>query len=63
VNRRPSLREILNQIAELSLADLQVSEVLVLAFLEHLEKNRERSIGTRNCRLAARARPRNGKVS
>ena len=38
-------------IAELSLADLQASDVL--AFLEHLEKNRKVSIGTRNCRLAA----------
>ncbi|MGO9990889.1 MAG: tyrosine-type recombinase/integrase [Steroidobacteraceae bacterium] len=40
-----------HQIAELSLADLPASEVL--AFLEHLEKNRKVSIGTRNCRLAA----------
>ena len=39
------------EIAELSLADLQASEVL--AFLEHLEKDRKVSIGTRNCRLAA----------
>ncbi|HET6761924.1 MAG TPA: tyrosine-type recombinase/integrase [Gemmatimonadaceae bacterium] len=39
------------QIAELSLADLQAGEVL--AFLEHLEKDRKASIGTRNCRLAA----------
>lgn len=39
------------QIAQLSLADLQAGEVL--AFLEHLEKNRKVSIGTRNCRLAA----------
>ena len=38
-------------IAELSLADLQASEVL--AFLDHLEKDRKVSIGTRNCRLAA----------
>ena len=40
-----------HQIADLSLRDLQASEVL--AFLEHLEKNRKVSIGTRNCRLAA----------
>ena len=40
-----------HQIVELSLADLQASEVL--AFLEHLEKDRKVSIGTRNCRLAA----------
>ena len=39
------------EIAQLSLADLQASEVL--AFLEHLEKDRKVSIGTRNCRLAA----------
>ncbi len=39
------------EIAELSLADLQASEVL--AFLEHLEKERKVSISTRNCRLAA----------
>jgi site-specific recombinase XerD len=39
------------EIAELSLADLQAGEVL--AFLEHLEKDRKVSIGTRNCRLAA----------
>ena len=39
------------EIAELSLANLQASEVL--AFLEHLEKDRKVSIGTRNCRLAA----------
>ncbi len=39
------------QIAQLSLADLQAGEVL--AFLEHLEKDRKVSIGTRNCRLAA----------
>ena len=39
------------EIAELSLADLQATEVL--AFLEHLEKHRKVSIGTRNCRLAA----------
>ena len=38
-------------IAELSLTDLQASEVI--AFLDHLEKNRKVSIGTRNCRLAA----------
>jgi site-specific recombinase XerD len=40
-----------HRIAELSLTDLQASEVL--AFLEHLEKDRKVSIGTRNCRLAA----------
>jgi len=39
------------EIAELSLADLQANEVL--AFLDHLEKERKVSIGTRNCRLAA----------
>ncbi len=39
------------EIVELSLADLQASEVL--AFLEHLEKERKVSISTRNCRLAA----------
>jgi site-specific recombinase XerD len=39
------------EIAKLSLADLQACEVL--AFLEHLEKDRKVSIGTRNCRLAA----------
>jgi len=39
------------EIAQLSLADLQAGEVL--AFLEHLEKDRKVSIGTRNCRLAA----------
>ena len=39
------------QIAQLSLADLQAGDVL--AFLEHLEKDRKVSIGTRNCRLAA----------
>ena len=39
------------EIAGLSLADLQASEVL--AFLEHLEKYRKVSVGTRNCRLAA----------
>lgn len=38
-------------IAELSLADLQADDVV--AFLEHLEKSRKVSIGTRNCRLAA----------
>ena len=38
-------------IEQLSLGDLQASEVL--AFLEHLEKDRKVSIGTRNCRLAA----------
>jgi site-specific recombinase XerD len=38
-------------VAELLLADLQPSEVL--EFLEHLEKDRKVSIGTRNCRLAA----------
>jgi len=38
-------------IAELALADLQAGEVT--AFLEHLEKDRKVSIGTRNCRLAA----------
>ena len=39
------------EIAKLSLVDLQASEVL--AFLDHLEKDRKVSIGTRNCRLAA----------
>lgn len=39
------------EIAQLSLVDLQASEVL--AFLDHLEKDRKVSIGTRNCRLAA----------
>jgi len=39
------------EIAELSLADLRAGEVL--AFLEHLERDRKVSIGTRNCRLAA----------
>ena len=38
-------------ITQLSLADLQPSEVL--AFLDYLEKDRKVSIGTRNCRLAA----------
>jgi site-specific recombinase XerD len=39
------------EIARLSLADLQANEVI--AFLEHLEKDRKASVGTRNCRLAA----------
>lgn len=39
------------EIARLSLADLQASEVI--AFLEHLETDRKVSVGTRNCRLAA----------
>ncbi len=39
------------EIEKLSLADLKASEVL--AFLDHLEKERKVSIGTRNCRLAA----------
>ena len=39
------------QITQLSLTDMQASEVL--AFLEHLEQDRKVSIGTRNCRLAA----------
>ena len=39
------------KVTELSLADLQANDVL--AFLEHLEKDRKVSIGTRNCRLAA----------
>ncbi len=39
------------EITQLSLADLQASEVL--AFLDYLEKDRKVSIGTRNCRLAA----------
>jgi site-specific recombinase XerD len=39
------------EIAKLSLADLRAGEVL--AFLDHIEKDREVSIGTRNCRLAA----------
>jgi site-specific recombinase XerD len=38
-------------VAELSLADLQASDVL--AFLDHLENDRKVSVGTRNCRLAA----------
>jgi site-specific recombinase XerD len=38
-------------IVELSLNDLQASKVI--AFLDHLEKDRKVSIGTRNCRLAA----------
>jgi site-specific recombinase XerD len=41
----------LRGISELSLADLQVGEVL--AFLDYLEKDRKVCIGTRNCRLAA----------
>jgi site-specific recombinase XerD len=40
-----------HEIADLSLDDLQADAVLV--FLEHLEKDRKVSIGTRNCRLAA----------
>jgi site-specific recombinase XerD len=40
-----------HEIAQLSLTDLQAGEVL--AFLEHLEKDRKVCIGTRNCRLAA----------
>jgi len=40
-----------HQIADLSLRDLQAVDVL--AFLEHMEKTRKVSIGTRNCRLAA----------
>ena len=40
-----------HEIVELSLGDLEASAVL--AFLEHLEKDRKVSIGTRNCRLAA----------
>ena len=39
------------KVAELSLNDLQADEVL--AFLDHMEKDRNVSIGTRNCRLAA----------
>lgn len=39
------------EIETLSLADLKEGEVL--AFLDHLEKDRKVSIGTRNCRLAA----------
>jgi site-specific recombinase XerD len=39
------------EITKLSLTDLQANEVL--AFLEHLEKERKVSISTRNCRLAA----------
>lgn len=39
------------QITQLSLADLRAGEVL--AFLDHLEKDRKVTIGTRNCRLAA----------
>ena len=45
------LRAKRREIAKLSLVDLQAAEVL--AFLEHLEKDRKASIGTRNCRLAA----------
>ncbi len=40
-----------HEVAELSLGDLQASEVL--AFLQHLEKDRKVTVGTRNCRLAA----------
>lgn len=39
------------RITELTLADLRAGDVT--AFLEHLEKDRKVSIGTRNCRLAA----------
>jgi site-specific recombinase XerD len=39
------------EIAQLSLADLQASDVI--EFLDYLEKDRKVSIGTRNCRLAA----------
>jgi site-specific recombinase XerD len=39
------------EVAELSLSDLQAG--VVLAFLDHLEKDRKVCIGTRNCRLAA----------
>jgi site-specific recombinase XerD len=39
------------EVAKLALTDLEAGEVL--AFLEHLEKDRKVSIGTRNCRLAA----------
>jgi site-specific recombinase XerC len=39
------------QITQLSLADLQASEVR--AFLDYLEEDGKVSIGTRNCRLAA----------
>jgi site-specific recombinase XerD len=38
-------------VAKLSLSDL--TEVEVLAFLQHLEQARKSSIGTRNCRLSA----------
>lgn len=38
-------------LTKLSLTDLHAAEVL--AFLEHMEKDRKVSIGTRNCRLAA----------
>jgi integrase/recombinase XerC len=38
-------------VAKLSLGDLSAKEVL--AFLEHAERDRSVSIGTRNCRLAA----------
>lgn len=39
------------EIAKLALVDLQAADVV--AFLDHLEKDRKVSIGTRNCRLAA----------
>src|SRR5437016_12213484 len=39
------------EVAELSLTDLDAGEVL--AFLEHMEKDRKVSLGTRNCQLAA----------
>ena len=39
------------EIAALSLSDLEAAEVL--AFLQHMENERKVSIGTRNCRLAA----------
>jgi site-specific recombinase XerD len=39
------------KVAELTLTDLQAGDVL--AFLDHLEKDRKVCIGTRNCRLAA----------
>jgi site-specific recombinase XerD len=39
------------EVGNLSLADLHAGEVL--AFLDHLEKDRKVCIGTRNCRLAA----------
>ncbi len=38
-------------VAKLGLIDL--TEVEVLAFLQHLEQARKSSIGTRNCRLSA----------